>query len=555
MSTHDVDAVVIGSGAGGMAAGVALARAGQKVLVLEQHYVPGGWCHSFTLGGHRFSPGVHYLGELGPEGRLRAIYEGLGLGDELTFMELNPDGFDRVWIGDGERFDIPKGADRLAYALCQRFPAEAKGIHRYLGTVARISDQLGTMMRIRSPLDVVALPLRAPTILRHGMRRLGSLMDDHVHDPVLRTILAAQCGDHGLPPSQAPAAIHAAVAGHYFGGGWYPKGGGFALPRAFLRGLKKHGGELKLRSEVAQILTERRGRRYRAVGVRLADGTEVRAKTVISNADPAVTYGRLLPRERLSRTLQKRVDGLRWGVSALSLFLGVDMDLASMGFDSGNIWWSANADLDAMYTQRAEHVLAEDGEFPGLFVTVTTLKDRTKRNAGGHTVEAFALAPWEAFKPWAATANGERGAEYEALKERLTRKMLRTLERVIPGVSSHLNFCELGTPLTNVHFVEATEGSLYGTEKSRWQVGPFAFGTGTEIEGLHQCGASTISHGVMGATMSGVAAARQILGCRMRDLLQEGGPQIRTVLCDDTTDWPDDLRKQLVERDLAVATA
>jgi len=252
----DYDAIVIGSGAGGLAAAVALAGAGRRVCVLERHYLPGGWCHTFPLGGHRFSPGVHYLGECGPGGRLRRLYEGLGVAGELELFELAPDGYDRVLVGE-ERFDYPKGRDRLAERLRARFPAEAAGITRYLDALARVSEQLAAFLRLSGPLDALALPFRAPDVFRHGFRPLESLFDAcGLRDPLLRTILSAQCGDHGLPPSRAPVPIHAAVAGHYFDGGCYPKGGGMAIPRAFRRVLRRRGGELRLRTEVERVLTE-----------------------------------------------------------------------------------------------------------------------------------------------------------------------------------------------------------------------------------------------------------------------------------------------------------
>ena len=125
----DYDTVVVGSGAGGLAAAVALAQSGQRVLVCEQHEVPGGWSHSFTRNGYRFNTGVHYIGELGPGERLRQIYEGLGVTNDLTFLEINPDGYDHLLIGD-EQFDIPKGEEAYLTRLKARFQKEANNLDR-----------------------------------------------------------------------------------------------------------------------------------------------------------------------------------------------------------------------------------------------------------------------------------------------------------------------------------------------------------------------------------------------------------------------------------------
>ena len=151
--SSDVDAIVIGSGAGGLAAAVALARAGKKVQVFEQHYLPGGWCHSFPLEGFQFSPGVHYIGALDEHGFLRQVYEGLGVSEDLVFLELNPDGYDHVQIGQ-EKFDIPRGRELYAERLKQRFPSEAAGIDRYLEDMHGLAKELMGGLRMRGLRDV-----------------------------------------------------------------------------------------------------------------------------------------------------------------------------------------------------------------------------------------------------------------------------------------------------------------------------------------------------------------------------------------------------------------
>jgi len=241
----DYDTIIIGSGAGGLSAAVPLAQAGLKVLVCEQHEVPGGWTHSFTLQGYKFSPGVHYIGGIQPGGSLNKVYRGLGVSKDLAFVEINPEGYDHIFIGE-ERFDFPRGRENLLNYLKERFPDEAEGLDGYFETVDLLTQGVRSMGRVKSVKNAVKGAGVASGMLRWARATGQDLLDEYISDPVLKGVLSGQAGDNGLPPSRISAFFQAGITYHYFNGAYYPVGGAFALPRAFTRALKDAGGELRL---------------------------------------------------------------------------------------------------------------------------------------------------------------------------------------------------------------------------------------------------------------------------------------------------------------------
>lgn len=526
------DTIIIGSGVGGLTAAICLAKAGQKVLVLEQHDVPGGWCHSFHLDGHRFSPGVHYVGLMGEGDSTNMLFRSLGIANDLVFFKMNKNGYEHCHIGN-EKIDMPADTQSLFQTLVARFPHEKEGLQKYLELIEKVSNQILMVPKTKGFWAHLTVPFRTKEMGKYGLFSLDKIISKFISDPLLKAVLNIQCGDHGLPPAKASFALHCMLMFHYLKGGYYPMGGGAAIAKAMTRAIRKHNGEVRLSSPVQKILMENK----KAVGVALSSGEKLFAKNVLSNADPSTTYLKLLGKENISNSLQKKLAKTKYSVSSLILFLTLEMDVTQFGIDSGNIWYLRNDNVDEVYAETIHGKVDEGDDFPAVFISCTTLKDPTSFDGKHHSFEVVTFVDYNTFDTFHHAADYHSEA-YTLMKHKIVNKLMNNVERVIPKAKQHIVTAELGTPKTNQHYIQSTNGSVYGTEKLLTQIGPFAFRHKSEIEGLFLCGASTSSHGVGGASHSGVEAAAKILNCDKELLLKDDTSQKVTIFdAEDASTW------------------
>ncbi|MFT7612452.1 MAG: all-trans-retinol 13,14-reductase [Parvicellaceae bacterium] len=530
------DSIIVGSGAGGLSTALCLSRAGHKVLLLEQHDVPGGWCHSFTLNGQRFSPGVHYVGSIGEGDSTNELLCGLGVANDMVFFEMNRKGYEHCHIGD-DQFSMPAGIENLKKDLCERFPEEKKGITKYIDLVQAIHDQMMIIPNMSGFWDHVTVAFKTKYVGKYAPFKLKKVISWYIKDPLLKTILNIQCGDHGLPPFKASFLVHSMLMAHYIEGGYYPMGGGGGFVKAFTKSIKALGGEIRTKAKVDKIIVEQ----GKATGVQLANGEIINADRVVSNADPNITFLDLVGENNISKKLKKRLDNTKYSVTSLIMFLTLDVDVTKYGIDSGNIWKISESDLDAVYGNLTQDNILDGEEFNGVFLSCTSIKDPASFNGRYHNFEIVTFLDYSAFEQFEKEKDYHT-EEYEAFKKKLTNKMLNTVEKLIPDARKHVIQAELGTPMTNNYYINSTRGNVYGTEKTLKGVGPFAFKPKTEIENLFLVGASTVSHGVGGATNSGVETSAKILGCKSKELLvqnENGDQKLRIYDAENPEEWPE----------------
>jgi all-trans-retinol 13,14-reductase len=493
------DAIVIGSGIGGLTAAAALSRRGKRVLVLEQHGVAGGLTQTFQRQDWSFAPGVHYVAGVGPDpgqgGQFGRLLNWLTDG-ALQFADCgNP--YDIVRL-PGFEFAIEHPEEAYRQALQARFPAQEAAIVGWFEEMNASRRSAFSLVAQRGMPSWLAWGLRlwrGAEALHFAQRTLAEALAV-IADPRLRAVLGARWGDHGAPPETAPLLEHALVTGAYNTGAFYPIGGPARFAQTIRPILEAAGGELRLGANVQQIVVAD----GRASGVvfdeRGVQRTE-HSRHVISAMGVTNTVDCL--EAQVAPAWRETVQALRPGLSYFSLYLGFDGDIAAAGASGANVWVYEDEDIGRVWQQPA------DEDAPGLFVSFPSLKDPAC--TGKHTAEVVAFCEARAFGPWLHLPPGERPGEYLALKARVEERMLAQFKRHFPMLAVMLRFHELSTPVTQQRYVRTPDGAMYGIEMSAQRLASPALNVRTPVPGLLLAGQDVFGPGIPSACMSGMLAA------------------------------------------------
>ncbi len=434
------DAIVAGAGIGGLICANLLAKEGLRVLLVEQHYMVGGYCSTFRRKGFTFDASTHFYPLLGnPETITGKLLAELGI--ETRWVRMDP--VDTFHFPDGSRFSVPADLEAYLSRVKAEFPHEAEALDRFF-EAAREAYLLGLLAYFRDR--------RTERFERYRRMTVTEALDRWFRDRKLRLLLTADCPHWGSPPSRTSFVFDSMLRLSYFLGNYYPVDGSQVFADELARRFEELGGHILMSTRVDKILVDHG--RARGVEVETTRGALggrrwIGAGAVISNCDLLQTLETMLGPEHVDPAELAAVRRLRPSFPCFLVHIGLrDVPVAAIDAVQGYYWNRWDPDLVGRGGMRCK-------------VFAPTVYEPKMAPAGGQIIILQKVLEMD----YAGVEDWPRH------KREIEEYVLSHLEQVLPGSKSKVVVRLSASAKTAWRFTKNHAGAMLGWEMSPDQLG------------------------------------------------------------------------------------
>ncbi len=493
MSEQEYDIIIIGSGMGGLGAGIQLqcTSPNLRTLIVEQHSIPGGYVSGFTRKGHYFDAGAEGATYVGEGEILDKWFKEIGFSQE--FIREKP--LEVIHYPD-RTITLHDNLDDHIAELVKHFPHEKENIiayFRYLEAMVNEYLPFAPDKYRKSFGNLLKFIVTSHKIRANMGKTFDKLLNKFIKDEQLKDVLSFFTLWLGMPVENLSATSAGVLFGyvHIFGN-HYAKGGMLSFSQNLADFYTSKGGKIRYKTVVKKIIVENK----EVKGVQLADDTIIKGKWVISNADLKRTIFDYVEEENLPKKYVQKINRTKQSLSGVSVFLITSQDLSS---------FPSHMTVKKEYRDYIGEVLQGNFTADQVCIRIPSNIDHSLRKQGQTAVILLALAPYEWENNWKTLDGKERQEEYKKLKEQCGKDLIATAERAIPKLSSTLEYVEVSTPLTFERYTLSTDGSWYGPRRNQKKIK-----YKTPIPNLVFAGGNVVRGGVPNCLLSGIKTANYI---------------------------------------------
>lgn len=501
MNTYDI--IIIGAGLGGLTAGAKLAKKGKRVLVIEQHKIPGGCATTFNRKDFKVEVGLNAMGGLDEADIKTKIFQELGVFEKVKFLRL-PE-FYKYRLGKKE-ISVPDDVDVAIRVLSDEFPGEKKGIKKFFRTISLVRTEINRYCLLHPRYHKAILPVMPfvyPHIVLNMFSTVGKFLDRCTRNEQLKATLVANMSYYHDDPYSMSLLYFSAAQGEFFKGSYFIQGGSQELSNHLAKVITSGGGEIRCDHMVTRIITDKNT----AIGVEFYNKKEDKIKqiefadVIVANASIPQVDASLLSKE-VSQPLHRKIKRLTNSCSFLVVFLQLKKPVKALGNDAYTLFVNENPDFSI---DRWSAIQKEDySKRPFYFCDYSQIDAGLTPAGKGQGIicctdylENWDLLPQE---------------EYRQKKAEVATLLIERLNKLIPGIKDEIEHAEVGTPRTIKRYVLTPGGAVYGFAQTVRQAVPYRLSVKAPVKNLYFASSWAFpGGGFTGAIISGYTCARAIL--------------------------------------------